>query len=49
MAYDVTKAFARDAKIPQTQEFYREYNYIKYQRAIMKKLDHMIVSELSEK
>ena len=30
MAYDVTKAFNRDSKLPQTQEFYREYNYIKF-------------------
>ena len=49
MAYDVTKAFNRNASIPHSQEFYREYNYIKFQKAIMKKLDHMIVSELSEK
>ena len=49
IAFDITKAFGRDATLAQTQEFYREYNYKKYQKAIMKKLDRMIVTELAEK
>lgn len=49
MTYEVVRAITKDDKLPYIEEFYREYNYKKYQKQIRKKMQVMVAKEMKGK
>ena len=45
----MVKAVSKESELPYTEEFYREYNYEKYQRSIRMKMQAMVTSDMETK
>ena len=49
LTYEVVRAITKDDHLPYIEEFYREYNYKKYQSQIRKNMKTMVAQEMKDK